>query len=127
MLQHSFNVLATLIYVEKWLTWADARAHCQGLGRDLVSIHSQQDQDQVGALIDSNGGSDTRHWIGLTDQATERTFVWADGTSGSFENWYPGEPGAGEARDCVFLHKTGLLYRWFDYPCTYHARFLCSV
>jgi len=121
----------TLIYVGINKSWPDARRHCQRLGGELVSITSEQRKKEVICFIANNGGLGslmTGHWIGLNDQATEGTFVWSDGSSGSYQHWYRGEPGGnGEARDCVFMHKTGLQYRWFDYPCSYHARFLCSV
>jgi len=51
-------------------------------------------------------------WIGLSDVATEETYVWEDGTTGTYTNWDNdmGEPTAdsgGEVYDCAKLGFDG--------------------
>ena len=72
-------------------TWADAEAHCQSMGGNLASIHS--DAAQANAVLACSDVSDSlRCWIGLSDRAEEGTFVWSDGTPLDFEHWADGEP-----------------------------------
>jgi len=125
---HLYFITSTLGKIARKFRWSDARAHCQGLGRDLVSIHSQQDQDEIQAVIVANEGTTTAHWIGLSDQAREGTYVWSDGTSGSYRNWYPGDPSGREAADCVLMYSGNYQYQWGNYRCSGITRpFLCAV
>ena len=68
-------------------TWAAARAHCQSLGGDLASIHSNATNDE---LYNLSRGVTT--WLGLIDTAQEGVWVWSDGTPFDHSLWGVGEP-----------------------------------
>lgn len=78
-------------------TWNDSEAAAVALGGHLVRIDDQNENAFVaqrfgpGILDFTNRGG---LWIGLTDQAQEGTFVWADGTplGAGYTNWYANEP-----------------------------------
>ena len=86
-------------------TWADARSGCQAQGGDLASVHSVEEQQQVGAVCLSASdwgteGSETAAdnnyracWIGLSDAGQEGTWEWTDGTAVAYSAWWQLPPG----------------------------------
>ena len=72
------------------MTWAAAEAEAVALGGHLVAINSQAEQDLISTLFIEQFG--TTHYIGLTDQAQEGTFVWTTGEPLTFTRWLPGQP-----------------------------------
>lgn len=73
-------------------TWTASEALAVALGGHLVSIGSPEEQQFVHSNFGNLGGVDRRIWIGFTDQTTEGTFEWSDGTPAKFTNWNGGEP-----------------------------------
>ncbi len=69
-------------------TWEDAQAEAQRLGGNLVTINSAAEE----VWIQQNFGSEEAFWIGLSDQAQEGVFQWANGEAVTYTNWAPGEP-----------------------------------
>ncbi|MGD2250120.1 MAG: lectin-like protein [Candidatus Methanofastidiosia archaeon] len=81
-------------FIETKKSWADAKADCEARGGHLVTITSSAENDFVSNLAGSN-----TIWIGLTDEATEGTWLWVTGESVVYTNWNSGEPnnyGSGE-------------------------------
>ena len=106
----------------------DAEAYCSGQGRHLVSIHSETEQAQAGALCGSFEHNASSHgcWIGLSDFFG--TLVWNDGTetdygfndttgdpSGAYP-WKDGQPG-NDNQECTHL-KSSSSYEWNDIECS---------
>lgn len=102
-----------------------ARAHCQQLGGDLASIHSEADNVEAYVLI---WGSERAH-IGLTATASEGRFVWSDGTPVDYTNWADLEPtyrwSGGSDNGCALM-STEAHSRWNDAPCSEKTGFLCK-
>ncbi|PIK55093.1 hypothetical protein BSL78_07988 [Apostichopus japonicus] len=76
------------------VSWYDAKNHCRTFGGcvDLVSIHSQSEQDFVYDYWKSLREEDTTYpkpgmWIGLNDIEQEGSFVWSDGTSLNYRHF----------------------------------------
>ncbi|XP_042223061.1 macrophage mannose receptor 1-like isoform X2 [Homarus americanus] len=67
-------------------TYDNTRAKCQGLGGDLVSIHTPEENDFVFSLL-SIERFYTSTWIGMTDNGHPGDLTWSDGTSVTFTNW----------------------------------------
>ena len=107
------------------LNYADAHAACLARGADLVSIHSQEQQEAIaGAAYASYGG---HIWIGLNDLETEGTFAWTDGSPVDYQNWNDNEPNDhGSGEDCGHLYE-GNGNKWNDLPCHHPAGYLCRV
>ncbi len=97
------------------VTYANARAGCTSRGTRLAILRTAQD-DQVARTL---AGATLNVFIGLTDQATEGTFVWGDGSALTYTSWYMGEPNDGSGaypEDCAVVAgpRGGA---WDDRPC----------
>ena len=96
------------------MTWANAESYCQSrYGTNLATILSADDNAKVLSILGSEHG-----WIGLSDSATEGTWVWNDGRVthqiiiqiGQVVSQMVG--GCGE--DCATFRNTA---QWTDYKC----------
>jgi len=96
-------------------TYADAKASCAAAGGRLAIIRNSQDDVVAQMLV----GTTLDAFIGLSDQVTEGTFVWEDGSALLYANWYPTEPndgGGNYPEDCGVINgrRGG---SWDDRPC----------
>jgi len=81
-------------------TWTEARSVCWARNMQLASITSRQENNFIWGL------SHNRHlWIALNDRAREGRFVWDDGTSSSYRNWWGSNPDGGRGSNCVRLYQ----------------------
>ncbi len=107
-------------------TWPEARAHCQGLALDLVEVSDETDNAALAATAASRypvGVDRGNWWIGLTDQATEETWVWLDQSTGApWTNF--GEATNTADRDCAVLNEPELS-AWGITDCTVERFFIC--
>lgn len=84
------------------MTWVDAELRCVAEGGNLVSIHSQEENDFVTALIQNFDPLQGYTWIGLYDAQKEGAWMWSDRSAFSFEAWEAGEPNNNNgSEDCV--------------------------
>ncbi|XP_069118181.1 galactose-specific lectin nattectin-like [Argopecten irradians] len=102
--------------------WAHANNDCRAKGGKLLTIHSSGEQNFIMSALGSLNFQGNGVWLGLTDQATEGTFVWADGSPVDFVYWANGQPGglggiASSQEDCALL-KYRDSGHWHDYPCS---------
>lgn len=96
-------------------TWTAAKASCAALGAHAAVLPDAAMDDAAESLA---GDNDT--FIGLTDEATEGTFVWIDSTPLTFSNWHTGEPNDGNGRyaeDCAVIAGARAGKQWDDRPC----------
>jgi uncharacterized protein YraI len=88
-------------------SWLDAKIDCESQGGHLVTITSEDENDFIKTLADSN-----KVWLGLTDELSEGTWKWITGEGLAYTNWYPGEPNDyGTGEDYVEMYIDG---RWND-------------
>nr|XP_045606294.1 macrophage mannose receptor 1-like isoform X2 [Procambarus clarkii] len=69
-----------------YMSYSKARVACQGLGGDLASIHTAEEEDFLISLLSTFGTFDSV-WIGLVDTAHSGEYQWSDGTSVTYTNW----------------------------------------
>jgi len=121
------------------VNFAGAQAYCEGVGADLVSVHSETEKDAVRALCMTQANA---CWIGLvlTDKTT---WSWTDGSaldygfdgSGAAKSptvgltpWHSGEPNDWKgAEDCVQISAStrGWNSDWNDAYCTSSGMPMC--
>ncbi len=69
------------------VTWTQAKAKAEEVGGYLVTVTSAAENTFIKNNVSTSGG-----WIGLSDSASEGTYVWVSGETYSYTNWNAGEP-----------------------------------
>ncbi len=78
-------------YVDKKMTWNEAKKYCENLGGYLVSVTSQEEQRYVyNNYLVPNGTPNC--WLGASDEEKEKTWKWASGEDFYYTNWSYREP-----------------------------------
>jgi hypothetical protein len=101
---------------------AAALAHCQTMSLGMVVIQSQPENQFVKSKL--KGSS----WLGATDQALERRWVWyASGdvfwdngpVDGQYQNWLIGQPNnSGDGENCAIIQgNLAEKGEWNDIEC----------
>ncbi|XP_029951534.1 lactose-binding lectin l-2-like [Salarias fasciatus] len=113
-------------YVATEMTWADAEFHCVSLGANLVSIHSQEEQNFVKSLIQNFDPVQGRTWIGLTDLHKNFRWMWSDGSRVDFVFWNTGEPSNYEGAESCVETNYSANKKWNDAKCHETFPFVCA-
>ena len=113
------------------VSWYMAEGLCLAGGyTSLASISSAAEQAGIESLVLALGPPYDHYWLGLNDQQTEGSFVWADGDPFVYTNWLPGEPNAAStSEDCVHFWKMGAgsnAGKWNDNECAYQLSYVCG-
>lgn len=101
------------------LTWWDARsaAPALGTGWELASIGSAEENAFVTSLLDATLVDRAHFWLNATDVTNEGVWVWLDGTTFSYTNWWAGEPSGGNispSEDFLAYDLRGGSWAWND-------------
>jgi hypothetical protein len=70
------------------LPWHWAKKYAEDNGGHLVIVNDENENNWLVTAF----GSDTEYWIGATDEAQEKEWLWVDGTKCTYFNWAPPEP-----------------------------------
>ncbi|KAG8010141.1 Aggrecan core protein [Nibea albiflora] len=99
-------------FVDEKKSWRDAQIYCRNLSSDLVSIHSEGENEAV--------RNSKEVWIGLFKDP----WKWSDGSNSSFRYWKAGQPNYYKDQDCVaaIFNDKG---KWNDLKCSIMRRFFC--
>jgi hypothetical protein len=103
--------------------WDDAVTACQAKGASIASIADATEQADVVAMLSADA------WIGLNDGTTDDTFLWEDGSSPAYTNWYgtsnPLSPPNGKP-NCVKMQfaNSG---EWNDVGCSKTLNYVCRM
>jgi len=96
--------------------WPTSQAVATAIGGSLATIDNAAEQVWVFNTFSEFGGVVRNLWIGLTDQAVEGAFVWADGSNSTYRNWGVGSPDSFGEEDFAFmLHpRHASAGKWID-------------
>ena len=110
------------------LTWTQAQQRCHQHGANLISIHSEEEQNFVVGHANKSWFSASM-WIGLNDRNLEGGYVWSDGSPVQFTNWDSREPNDMKGQeDCVELNlDTKTTNKWNDERCGMLRSFGCKI
>lgn len=84
------------------LPWHRARLVAEAMGGRLVTINDVQESAFVTTHLTL-----AEAWIGLSDEASEGTFAWVDGSPVAFTSWSGGEPNNSGDEDGVVILPGG--------------------
>ncbi len=102
-----------------------ARTTCASFGGDLVRLDDEAELAAVVALPEPPAGPGGGWLLGLSDTASEGTFVWIDGGGLDFTSWNAGEPNdAAGNEDCAEMDMAAGI--WNDIPCADPRAFICE-
>ncbi|NP_999802.1 receptor for egg jelly 2 protein precursor [Strongylocentrotus purpuratus] len=103
---------------KRYLPWQEARDYCLGVGAELLSIHSAEENAFIHSIILNFV------WMGLHDQDTEGVLTtFTDGSPVGYTNWDE-QNWQTANRDCVYMkHHNGY---WFLKECSHDFRFVCE-
>ncbi|XP_041376074.1 C-type lectin lectoxin-Thr1-like [Gigantopelta aegis] len=102
----------------------EARVLCSESGDRLIVLDTAAKNTAVAVYLMSTVGPQS-YFLGLTDEQTEDLFIWENGKSVDFTNWYDGEPdNNGNDEDCVQF--TTFEEKWEDVKCTDDIKYICE-
>lgn len=99
-------------FVNRMMTWVNARRHCREKYNELASVRNQDENDQLRRLLQKAKTEEA--WLGLYDDM--HIWKWAlNGKRYNYESWGPGEPSrTASSRSCVTVTRDG---DWSDVRC----------
>ncbi|XP_059205976.1 lactose-binding lectin l-2-like [Centropristis striata] len=113
-------------YVATDMSWADAELHCLSQRANLVSIHSQGEQNFVKSLTENFDPAKGYTWIGLTDIHKEGRWMWSEGCVVKYVFWNTGQPDNGGGEEHCGHINHGADLKWNDIPCSRTLPFVCA-
>jgi len=114
------------------LTFNAAKAACEANGYHLVVIDDNAENTWLRDQVSRSGD----WWLGLTDTATEGTYVWLDGTracpAGKVDgppycHWRGGRPNGGTGENCVRMEADQGSGEWNDLSCGSTLAYMCEA
>ncbi|XP_072518023.1 C-type mannose receptor 2-like [Salminus brasiliensis] len=115
------------IWINQYMSWADAQHYCRENYTDLASVRSWAENQRI---LNITGGSNV--WIGLY-----RTRLWSDQHNLTYENWRPAIPyspqqpdnGYGVYGEYKNQHCTAVSFsdsgQWMDENCLAEFPYVC--
>jgi len=114
------------VYIDKERRWVDAKSLCQLDGGELASIRNAREWQFVKGILANTSSGVTHVWLGGSDTKQEGSWVWTDGSSVNYSDWYGSQPNDGTRGNCL-LSSGGYNWKWFDSVCTATSYAVCKI
>ncbi len=118
------STTGTYDYCYDYVSWTTARDLCDAFGEQLVILDSAEKNKEVSDTAYYSYFADAS-WIGLTDEDSEGTFTWVDGSPLVYSSWYSGEPNDSGGEDRAATNFGAVDY-WNDYGESSSLPFVCE-
>eukprot|EP00602_Paraphysomonas_sp_CaronLab_P005520 CAMPEP_0185024902 /NCGR_PEP_ID=MMETSP1103-20130426/8059_1 /TAXON_ID=36769 /ORGANISM="Paraphysomonas bandaiensis, Strain Caron Lab Isolate" /LENGTH=1367 /DNA_ID=CAMNT_0027557985 /DNA_START=157 /DNA_END=4260 /DNA_ORIENTATION=+ len=103
--------------------WNDAKATCEARGGWLATIDDKDTYEYIESTF--NPTQTSIFWIGYSDMAHEKNWVWENGESTGYTMWDSGEPNNYYGKsDCAIIYSNGKMR---DRVCSDKYDFLCET
>jgi len=107
--------------------WNDAKTECVARGGALASVHSREELTFFKGILAKTSSGMTHGWLGGSDETTEDTWVWTDGSPVSITDWFPGQPNGGTIDNCLYASNFFSNWQWYDFTCTLARHAVCKI
>ena len=105
------------------VTWAQAHNNCTGMGGELVSVHSKEENNFIHNELMYRYESNS--WIGFNRLNTAGSHEWSDNSTVEFAHWAEGEPNDAEGSEsCTSIYTSS--GEWNDEQCGNRHGFVCK-
>ncbi|XP_063051019.1 ladderlectin-like [Engraulis encrasicolus] len=106
-------------------TFHRAQGVCEVENSHLASVHSAAELDFLKNVVRASGVYQQGAWLGGSDDGSEGTWYWIDGSPFDFADWAQGQPDNFGVEDCLMMTPYDKL-RWKDLRCGFTMPFICS-
>ncbi|XP_030018721.1 uncharacterized protein LOC115438966 [Sphaeramia orbicularis] len=115
----------TLVFAK--LCWSDALIYCRRHHWDLLSLHSEEEQNEVEDLLSRSPVLLTDYvWVGLRRLLMKDSWFWMSGGSMTFTKWLKHPPTKLYSHSCGAMASREL-YSWENRPCEQPLHFICQT
>ena len=102
-------------------SYTSAKQIATDAGGYLTAIDTDSENTFIRGKIDDAGYQWESVWIGFSDEDSEGTFKWSNGSKSTFTKWQNGEPNNAGNEDYTELMNNGY---WNDLPNDHHRRYV---
>jgi hypothetical protein len=111
--------------IHEKVSWQTARDKCARMGGQLAVVPDARTWEFIKGL------TETRVWLGATDEKVEGEWLWVDGTRMTFKAWTPGNPDNAHAKEhyLSITAKGGwndTMKEWDAYKATPIVGYICE-
>ena len=83
-------------------SYNSAQQKCNALNAALPTIENPSK-----AYYLEQNSKNSKTWIGLTDVASENTWIWESGSTSTYRKWMMNKPDGGSSEDCAVVDGSG--------------------
>ncbi|XP_039598560.1 galactose-specific lectin nattectin-like, partial [Polypterus senegalus] len=104
---------------------AAAELHCQNLGGNLASVHSEEANTFIKNLIASKDNSNPFTWLGGARVSQTNYWFWKDGSVFNYQKWGSGQPDNYCGSEGCLMFNDNAPGFWNDAECNLELNFVC--